>query len=135
MAIVGQANTVPQTVTTEKASAMVLPTPESLAPGAALDVLRNVTTIDGTVGDLAVVDGHLSTSVGDVAGPAGVDATGWMLLPPLADMHAHIDKAYTWEMAGCPAGSLEDAVACFGECMPNAEQFVFGGENFFAFDF
>lgn len=113
MAIVGQANTVPQTVTTEKASAMVLPTPESLAPGAALDVLRNVTTIDGTVGDLAVVDGHLSTSVGDVAGPAGVDATGWMLLPPLADMHAHIDKAYTWEMAGCPAGSLEDAVACW----------------------
>ena len=51
MAIVGQANTDSQTVTIEKASAMVLPTPESLAPGAALDVLRNVTTIDGTVGD------------------------------------------------------------------------------------
>ncbi|MDZ8170964.1 amidohydrolase family protein [Microbacterium xanthum] len=92
---------------------MTLPTPDTLAPGAALNVLRNVTTADGTTGDVAVVDGMISTALDDIAGPAGIDASGWMLLPPLADMHAHIDKAYTWEMAGRPAGSLEDAVACW----------------------
>ncbi|GAA1955499.1 amidohydrolase family protein [Microbacterium aquimaris] len=92
---------------------MALPTPDTLAPGAALGVLRNVTSIDGASGDRAVVDGTVSTAVDDIAGSDGVDAGGWLLLPPLADMHAHIDKAYTWEMAGRPAGSLEDAVACW----------------------
>ncbi len=92
---------------------MALPTPDTLVPGDRLGVLRNITTADGATGDLAVVEGTVSTAVDDLAGTSGVDATGWMSLPPLADMHAHIDKAYTWEMAGRPAGSLEDAVACW----------------------
>ena len=92
---------------------MALPTPDTLVPGDRLGGLRNITTADGATGDLAVVEGTVSTAVDDLAGTSGVDATGWMSLPPLADMHAHIDKAYTWEMAGRPAGSLEDAVACW----------------------
>jgi cytosine deaminase len=42
-----------------------------------------------------------------------IDGTGWMALPPMADVHAHIDKALTWNAAGRPQGSLEDAVKCW----------------------
>ncbi|MFT4233783.1 MAG: amidohydrolase family protein [Microbacterium sp.] len=52
-------------------------------------------------------------ALGDPVGHLDLEGTGWLALPPLADLHAHLDKAYTWHAAGSPAGSLDDAVACW----------------------
>ncbi|MDX2377675.1 amidohydrolase family protein [Microbacterium sp. LRZ72] len=95
--------------------------PEELLPGQAIARLRGVSLADGTTAGIRIVDGRIAdpgiarTAVSDSATEpeTDVDATGWMLLPPAADLHAHIDKAYTWSMFGEPEGSLEDAVACW----------------------
>lgn len=102
--------------------------PEELLPGQFIAGLRGVTLADGSTARIRFVDGLLAGPAvpADASssphpdrladtGVAGtdVDATGWMLLPPAADMHAHIDKAYTWSLFGEPEGSLEDAVACW----------------------
>jgi cytosine deaminase len=97
--------------------------PADLVPGQQIGRLRGVTLpdgtavtlgiADGTVTDGTVTDGAVSAAARLDDGGADVDADGWMLLPPAADLHAHIDKAYTWRMFGEPEGSLEDAVACW----------------------
>ncbi|WP_409048182.1 amidohydrolase family protein [Microbacterium sp. HA-8] len=103
----------------------MLPTrPADLALGQQIARLRGVTLPDGTTTTLGIVDGVIGdTPLGDNSGlrdiasarGADVNAEGWMLLPPAADLHAHIDKAYTWRLFGEPEGSLEDAVACWQE--------------------
>ena len=50
---------------------------------------------------------------GSLPYPKSIDANGWLALPPMSDVHAHIDKALTWNDAGRPMGSLEDAVECW----------------------
>src|SRR3546814_16221903 len=88
---------------TETRKARVVPTsyPDELTPGQAIFELRNVTFPDGTTGSVAIDDGSVGNAVGAPVG-ASVDAAGWLLLPPAADLHAHIDKAYTWHAAGEP---------------------------------
>jgi cytosine deaminase len=95
-------------------------TPGDLVPGQQIGSLGAVTLSDGSIGDIAIADGRIHSPGGGVTPqtpPPGeaVDAAGWLLLPPAADMHAHIDKAHTWRLFGEPEGSLEDAVACWQE--------------------
>ncbi|MEV7693104.1 amidohydrolase family protein [Microbacterium sp. NPDC089189] len=87
--------------------------PEDLEAGAPLARLSGVTLADGTTATVHIADGRI-VAPDDAPRPgADADASGWLLLPPAADLHAHIDKAYTWSLAGEPEGSLEDAVACW----------------------
>ena len=56
----------------------------------------------------SVADGVISKPGQNGPRPAdAVDAKGWMALPPMADVHAHIDKAFTWNEEGRPQGTLE----------------------------
>ncbi|MDJ1113112.1 amidohydrolase family protein [Microbacterium dauci] len=90
---------------------------ELLKPGQRIAALTGLTP-SGEIGEsLAfeegfVVDAAASESTGDVLGET-VDASGWIALPPLADLHAHLDKGYTWTSFGQPEGSLDDAIACW----------------------
>ncbi|WP_460774631.1 amidohydrolase family protein [Microbacterium sp. GXF7504] len=81
-----------------------------LLPGQEVARLRGVVHADGSDGDIAIAGGQVVTDAGT---GTDVDASGWLALTPLADLHAHLDKAYTWDAAGRPEGSLEDAVACW----------------------
>ncbi len=69
---------------------------------------------DGRVVDVVVENGVIS-AVRD-AGTAPTDATsihqldGWLLLPALAEPHAHLDKALTAELVPNPAGDLVGAI-------------------------
>lgn len=97
--------------------------PDELTPGQGISLVANVTFPDGATGSVAIEDGRVVAVSGAPDG-ARVEATGWMLLPPAADLHAHIDKAYTWQAAGEPEGSLEDAVASwqgFGATLTEAQ--------------
>lgn len=89
---------------------------ELLEPGARVGILTGLTPA-GDVGDTLAFAGGLVVDAADAeaAGAAGhaVDATGWVALPPLADLHAHLDKGYTWTAFGQPEGSLDDAIACW----------------------
>jgi cytosine/creatinine deaminase len=85
--------------------------PTDLAVGDDIVGVAGARTVHGGTVSLAVVDGRFAASPVPAAG--AVDADGWMLLPPLADVHAHLDKAFTWAQMGEPEGSLEDAVACW----------------------
>lgn len=87
--------------------------PEELTTDARVGRITGASLPDGTRRDLVVDDGRVAPSDGGPVSGVTVDASGWMLLPPAADMHAHIDKAYTWHAAGEPEGSLVDAVAAW----------------------
>lgn len=91
---------------------------ELLEPGNRISTLTGLTAA-GDVGDvLAFADGRVvDAAPGRSSADAGhdVDATGWLALPPLADLHAHLDKGYTWTAFGRPEGSLDDAIACWND--------------------
>ncbi|MBZ4487000.1 amidohydrolase family protein [Microbacterium sp. cx-55] len=95
--------------------------PEDLEAGQQVARLDGVTLPDGTTATVHITDGALTDGrqdgapTGRVSAGTDADGTEWLLLPPAADLHAHIDKAYTWSLAGEPEGSLEDAVACWRE--------------------
>jgi cytosine deaminase len=93
---------------------MPLTRPEDLRAGDRLVGVSGARTADGRPVDLAVVGGDFAAPGSSVEGIV-VGAEGWMLLPPFADVHAHLDKAFTWTAMGEPEGSLEDAVACWHE--------------------
>lgn len=86
---------------------------ELLEPGQRVAALTGLTPT-GAIGEVLafadgrVIDAHARGGVGE-----SVDATGWIALPPLADLHAHLDKGYTWTSFGQPEGSLDDAIACW----------------------
>ncbi|MFT4210537.1 MAG: amidohydrolase family protein, partial [Microbacterium sp.] len=99
---------------------MSMVTPEHLVPGDEVSRVVGATRLQEDAPELVVGDGAVT-----------VDAAGWIALPPLADLHAHLDKAYTWEAAGRPKGSLEDAVACWREfgASLTQEQIVVGARR------
>jgi len=67
----------------------------------------------------SVADGVISKPGQNGPRPAdAVDAKGWMALPPMADVHAHIDKAFTWNEAGRPQGTLEEAITAWFRYSP-----------------
>jgi cytosine deaminase len=67
---------------------------------------------DGRVIDLAIVDGRIDAVLpSDTTRDGAVtDLGGWLLLPPLAEPHAHLDKALTAEQVPNPRGDLEGAI-------------------------
>lgn len=87
--------------------------PEDLLPADAVAVIRDVATSADARSTLVFSEGRVVAAEERPSSGIEVDAAGWMLLPPLADVHAHLDKAYTWDAAGRPEGSLGDAVACW----------------------
>lgn len=86
-----------------------------LTPGqqiARIDGLGASTVTEGTI---AFADGFVVEAGAESSADAVIDATGWIALPPLADLHAHLDKGYTWTAFGRPEGSLDDAIACWND--------------------
>ncbi|KAB8291919.1 amidohydrolase family protein [Bifidobacterium avesanii] len=104
-----------------------------------VDDLQVGDTISGFANATDVRDRPLSLSIANgvvtadetYAGSPRPDASGWAALPPMADVHAHIDKALTWNEAGRPQGSLEDACACWFRFAPTLtdEQIVVRAER------
>ena len=78
-------------------------------------LLRNARLTDGRTVDIGVADG-LITSVGepgpqtDEVGVTVHDLGGWLLLPAMAEPHAHLDKALTAELVPNPKGDLMGAI-------------------------
>ena len=88
--------------------------PEHLQPGDAVAIIRDLTA-SPSAGTVSFSAGRVVAAAEPGSPGVEVDAAGWMLLPPLADVHAHLDKAYTWDAVGRPEGSLADAVACWAD--------------------
>ncbi len=83
-------------------------------------ILGNGRLPDGRMVDVTVVDGRIQ-SVGESGSATGAgaaatesatvhDLQGWLLLPALAEPHAHLDKALTAELVPNPAGDLMGAI-------------------------
>jgi cytosine deaminase len=99
--------------------------PDQLTPGQEIAAVRGALAGDGAARDIVFEGGQVAPAAGTVSAEraattattdapgAVLDGTGWVALPPFADLHAHLDKAYTWDAAGRPEGSLADAVACW----------------------
>ena len=77
-------------------------------------VLRNGRLQDGRAVDIHVSDGLITSVVDsgtDVAAAAtSDDLRGWLVLPALAEPHAHLDKALTAERVPNPEGDLMGAI-------------------------
>jgi cytosine/creatinine deaminase len=68
--------------------------------------VRGVRLLDGTVADLQVVDGRVTSDPVQVSDPGvDLDATGWRILPSAVEPHAHLDKALTAPRVDPDAGN------------------------------
>jgi len=87
------------------------------------NVITNARLADGRHVDVHVVDGHIreivahgavaadaATTEGPETTNAPVDLGGWLLLPAMAEPHAHLDKALTAESVPNPTGDLGGAI-------------------------
>lgn len=84
-------------------------TPHRLADDALQ--LSSVTLPTGRVVDV-VVNRDSVCSVEPAAGSGvGLDLSGYLLLPALAEPHAHLDKALSWSAIAAPTGDLQAAVS------------------------
>lgn len=72
--------------------------------------LRNARLPDGRSVDISVVDGTIASVDQAGAAPDGHDLGGWLLLPAMAEPHAHLDKALTAEAVPNPKGDLMGAI-------------------------
>ena len=74
-------------------------------------LLRDGQLPDGRQVDIEITDGLISAVADSDGSPAdhGVvhDLGGWLVLPAMAEPHAHLDKALTAEMVANPRGDLE----------------------------
>ncbi len=80
--------------------------------------LRNARLADGRVVDVEIVDGLIAQVAShdpslEVNSASEVDLGGWLLLPSLAEPHAHLDKALTAEMVPNPTGDLMGAITAW----------------------
>jgi cytosine deaminase len=80
-------------------------------------VIRGGRLATGLVVDIRVVDGliaavtpHEPEGLPDSAADQVVDVGGWLLLPAMAEPHAHLDKALTAERVPNPTGDLVGAI-------------------------
>ncbi len=66
---------------------------------------------DGRRADIGIADGVITT-IEDHRARDGVaaDLGGWLVLPAMAEPHAHLDKALTADLVPNPAGDLEGAI-------------------------
>ena len=85
-------------------------------------ILRNARRSDGSTVDLEITDGHISAVSPCGASPAtrvpAEDLAGWLVLPSLAEPHAHLDKACSAETVGNPSGDLDGAIAAWSALGP-----------------
>lgn len=76
--------------------------------------ITNARLSDGSLVDITVVDGLIDSVAPAVRTnqPADDDhdLQGWLLLPALAEPHAHLDKALTADLVPNPAGDLAGAI-------------------------
>ena len=72
--------------------------------------LRNARLPDGRTVDVSVVDGTIDAVADPGTGTDGHDLGGWLLLPAMAEPHAHLDKALTAEEVPNPKGDLMGAI-------------------------
>ncbi|MFV2038811.1 MAG: amidohydrolase family protein, partial [Acidimicrobiales bacterium] len=80
-------------------------------------VLTNARLADGSAVDVHVVAGLISAVTepgqGAAAGQNVHDLCGWLLLPAMAEPHAHLDKALTAEAIPNPTGDLMGAITAW----------------------
>lgn len=81
-------------------------------------VLRNATVADGNRVDIRILDGlveevHEAEDHVDGQTP-GEDLGGWLVLPAMAEPHAHLDKALTAEWVHNATGDLRGAIDAWG---------------------
>lgn len=77
-------------------------------------LLRDGRLPNGRRVDIQTTDGMISGVI-DAGGPPvdgveTIDLEGWLVLPAMAEPHAHLDKALTAEMVPNPRGDLEGAI-------------------------
>lgn len=82
-----------------------------------MTVLSNVSLADGRHVDLRLAAGAI-LEVAPAGMLGGDDWTGWLLLPGLAEPHAHIDKALTAEVIPNPSGDLMGAIEAWQAAAP-----------------
>ena len=78
-------------------------------------ILRNARLVDGRHVDLEIADERIAAVAepGTVAAEEGTavdDLGGWLVLPAMAEPHAHLDKALTAEAVPNPRGDLMGAI-------------------------
>jgi len=79
-------------------------------------VLKNARLVDGRTVDLQITDDGMIGSVTAAGTSLGTesdvvtDLGGWLLLPAMAEPHAHLDKALTAEIIPNPKGDLSGAI-------------------------
>ncbi|MEE9415431.1 MAG: amidohydrolase family protein [Acidimicrobiales bacterium] len=84
------------------------------------NILRNGRLANGNSVDIHVDDGHISKispsdPMDDTHGSTACNLDGWLVLPAMAEPHAHLDKALTSEMVPNPTGDLMGAITAWSE--------------------
>lgn len=88
-------------------------TPLSAQP---VSLLRGATLPDGTVVDVGIADGVVtSVAPTDPGSRDGLDLSGYLLFTAPAEPHAHLDKALSWDALTPELGDLADAIATWKE--------------------
>lgn len=89
-----------------------------MSPGGETSRITNARLGDGRLVDIDIADGLIaSVAPANGAAPADAAATsvhdlgGWLLLPAMAEPHAHLDKALTADLIENPSGDLQGAIA------------------------
>ncbi len=73
--------------------------------------IKNALLADGTTTTLRITDGLISAIAGKAeSGDIVLDAGGGLLLPAMAEAHAHLDKAFLAETVPNPTGDLMGAI-------------------------
>jgi len=91
-------------------------------------IYRNARLADGRTVDIVVADGLITSIdpsvalVPDTPDVGATDLGGWLVLPAMAEPHAHVDKALTSEAVPNPTGDLQGAIRAW---IAAAEQGVF----------
>ena len=75
-----------------------------------IGVLNNARLADGRLVDIEIDEGRIAAIGAAGSAEAGDDLTGLLLLPALAEPHAHLDKALTAEDVPNPDGDLLGAI-------------------------
>lgn len=71
-------------------------------------ILQGALFADGTVGEVSIVDGSVASD--PVPAADRIDLDGRLLLPALAEPHAHLDKAFLADRFPNPSGDLGSAI-------------------------